>query len=197
MESTSLSLLKQIRSGHNSESEQAWQRLHEIYSPLIQSWLRKQSVVGAEADDLAQDVMIVVMRKLPSFEHNGNQGAFRKWLRLVVVNCARDFWKTKRIRPQTQNDSSFLMHMNQLADDSSELTAKWNMEHDLAVMNRLLEQVKTLVKDSTWAAFEQTSIEGRDPQEVARSLQISVGSVYTAKSRVLAKLREISRELLD
>ncbi len=197
MEPTSLSLLDQIRSAPESESAQAWQRLHDIYTPLIRNWLQKQSVVGAEADDLAQDVMIIVMRKLPGFVHNGRQGAFRKWLRLVVVNCARDFWKTNRIRPRSQNDSSFLVEMNQLADDGSAMTHKWNVEHDLAVMERILQQVRPLVKPSTWSAFEQTTILDRSPEDVAAELGISVASVYTSKSRVLSRIRKISGELLD
>ena len=197
MKQTSLTLLQQARSANKLESEQAWHRLNEIYSPLIQNWLKRQSVLGAESDDLTQDVLLVLMRKLPSFQHNGNPGAFRKWLRLVVVNCARDFWKTKRIRPQAPGDTTFLVQLNQLADDGSEMTGKWNLEHDLTVMERLLEQVQPLVKPSTWSAFEQTALAGRNPDEVAAELGISVASVYTSKSRVLTKLRKFAGELLD
>lgn len=197
MNPTSISLLEQIRIAKDAESEQAWQRLHEIYTPLIRNWLQKQSVVGVEADDLAQEVMIVVMRKVTSFEHNGREGAFRRWLRLIVVNCARDFWKTKRIRPLASDDNSFLIRMNELADDSSELTGKWNLEHDLAVMQQLLEQVRPMVNKSTWRAFEMTTILNRSPESVAKELGISVASVYTGKSRVLSRLRKIGSELLD
>jgi len=52
------------------------------------------------------------------------------------------------------------------------------------------EQVRGHFQDSTWQAFWQTAVENRPPREVADHLGLSVGAVYIAKSRVLARLRE-------
>ncbi len=194
MQPTSLSLLG-IAQESNVDDE-AWGNLHTIYEPLIRQWLRSQQIAGADADDLAQEVMLVVLKKLPSFEHNGRPGAFRKWLRLVVFNCTRDFWKAKKIRPRTVG-TGFVQMMDQLKDDSSELTQKWNLEHDLLVMNRLLGLVKIQVHVVTWTAFERLVLEGRSVAETQDKLGISTASVYAAKSRVLAKLKEMSSELID
>ena len=192
---TSLSLLAMAMK--SNVDEDAWQNLHALYSPLIRRWLRGHDVVGVDADDLAQEVMIVVMRKLPSFSHNGRTGAFRKWLRLVVFNCTRDFWKAKRIRPKTMDDTAFLRQLDQLKSDSSELTQKWNIEHDQLVIQQLLAQVEQTVQASTWKAFRLCTIEQQEPEQVARAVGISLASVYAAKSRVLARLRQLSEELID
>ncbi|MEM7453467.1 MAG: sigma-70 family RNA polymerase sigma factor [Planctomycetota bacterium] len=204
MQPTSLSLLNRIRNGLQDDSElrdddaqQAWKRLHSIYAPLVANWLRKQAVVGDDADDLAQDVLLVVLRKLPSFEHNGRAGAFRRWLRLIVINCSRDFWKAKRIRPRNSGDDSFMLGLDQLADETSGLTQRWNQEHDLLVMQRLLEQLRPQFQESTWLAFERTTLEERPAASVAKELGVSVATVYTAKSRVLSRLRQLSENILD
>ena len=191
---TSISLLNQVISG---EDDSAWQRLHGLYAPMIRNWLSRQQIVGAEADDLAQDVLVVVLRKLPSFEHNGRAGAFRKWLRMIVVNCSRDFWSSKRIRPASPGSTQFLNVLNSLGDDSSELTQKWNQDHDVYVMKKLMKDVQALVEPVTWQAFQLTSVEGKSPAEAAQQLKIAVGSVYTAKSRVLSKLRALAENLID
>ncbi len=99
------------------DDEQSWQRLHDIYAPLIRGWLSRQAVVGSDADDLTQDVLVVVLRKLPTFKHNGRPGAFRRWLRLIVVNCVRDSIKRKRFAADSQTGISELLQ--QLEDESS------------------------------------------------------------------------------
>jgi RNA polymerase sigma-70 factor (ECF subfamily) len=71
---TSLSLLERLRTAAAGASD--WQRLHDLYLPLIRSWLRRVPGVGDEADDLAQEVLVVLVRELPSFER-GRVGAFR------------------------------------------------------------------------------------------------------------------------
>ena len=192
---TSVSLLAMAMK--SQDDEVAWQSLHAIYSPLIRRWLRGHEVVGVDADDLAQEVMIVVMRKLPSFSHNGRTGAFRKWLRLIVFNCTRDFWKAKRIRPKTMDDTAFLRQLDELRSDSSELTQKWNLEHDQFVMQQLLKQVEQAVQPSTWQAFELCVIQQKDSDQVAKETGMSIASVYKAKSRVLARLRQLSDDLIE
>ena len=194
MQPTSLSLLNLAR---NADNDAAWHQLHELYAPMITNWLGRQDIAGAEAEDLAQDVMVIVLRKLPQFDHNGRQGAFRKWLRMITINCSRDFWSAKRIRAKTTGSTAFLQVLEQLSDDSSELTRKWNQEHDLAVMLGMMKQAKPSFDTKTWLAFQKTAIENLPPQQVATQLKLSVSSVYTAKSRVLSRLRQLAAELID
>src|SRR5262245_20356795 len=105
MAETSLSLLDRLRSQPDTES---WRRLVDLYTPLIHAWLRRHAVSSADADDLTQDVMAVVVRELPRFEHNQNPGAFRSWLRAVTVNRLRVLWRSRQTRPLATGDSDFL-----------------------------------------------------------------------------------------
>src|SRR5262245_13990021 len=96
MAHTSLSLLERLRSRPDADS---WRRLVELYTPLIQGWLRTHAVAPADADDLTQEVMTVVVRELPNFQHNHQRGAFRNWLRTVTVNRLRVLWRSRHNRP--------------------------------------------------------------------------------------------------
>ena len=79
----------------NESDAASWERLIELYSPLLRGWINRYEVQAADADDLIQDVLMVVMRELPSFRHNQQTGAFRSWLRRIVVNRLRNFWRAR------------------------------------------------------------------------------------------------------
>ena len=57
------------------------------------------------------------------------------------------------------------------------------------------ERVKPNVRPATWAAFWATAVDGRAGPEVAAELGMTVGAVHVARSRVLARLRAVVREL--
>jgi RNA polymerase sigma-70 factor (ECF subfamily) len=57
------------------------------------------------------------------------------------------------------------------------------------------ERIRSEVRDSTWRAFSQMVWEERDGKAVALNLGMSVGAVYIAKSRVLARLKDRIRAI--
>src|SRR5713101_7846680 len=89
---TSLSLLNRLRQAAPNPAD--WRRLHEIYRPLIRSWMRRVPGVADEADDLAQEVLVVLFRELASFERR-RDGSFRAWLRQITLNRIRAFHKAR------------------------------------------------------------------------------------------------------
>lgn len=191
---TSLSLLDRLRT---RPDEAAWRQLTGVYTNLIRAWLSKHAVALDEIDDLVQEVLLVVLNKLPDFEHNQRTGAFRCWLRRITSNCLRKFWDARRVRPRATGDSQFAQILDELEDPRSPIGQQWDQEHDLHVTHRLLEQIKPQFEPATWRAFYEVSLEGRSGAEVARELGISVNAVYIAKSRVLAKLRAEAGDLLE
>src|SRR5262245_49807587 len=80
---TSHSLLERARDPTDAAS---WRRLTDLYTPLIRRWARTYVAQAADADDVVQDVLAVLVRELPHFEHSDNPGAFRAWLRSITVN---------------------------------------------------------------------------------------------------------------
>ena len=51
-------------------------------------------------------------------------------------------------------------------------------------------QVEDEFTPRTWQAFWQTAVEARPPVAVASELGLSVGAVYIARSRVLARIKK-------
>ncbi|MEZ6129747.1 MAG: sigma-70 family RNA polymerase sigma factor [Planctomycetaceae bacterium] len=190
---TSLSLLERIRASGDAAG---WEQLVELYTPLIRIWIRRYSSSPQEADDVIQDVLAVVVRRLPDFER-ARPGSFRTWLRTITVNCLRDSWKKQRLRPVVAGGSDFQQVLEQLSDPHSELSRLWNDEHDQHVLQSLLTRLRPTVPDQTWQSFFRVAMTGEAVEAVAADLGITVNSIYIARSRVMAKLRELGRGLID
>jgi RNA polymerase sigma-70 factor (ECF subfamily) len=194
MSDTSASLLQRLREQPDGD---AWRRLVHLYTPLLKGWLGRYGLQASDVDDLTQEVLAVVVRELPRFEHNRRAGAFRRWLRTILVHRLRGFWRSRQSRPAATGDSDLARALEQLEDPESGPSKLWDQEHDRHVMARLLEQVEPEVTPATWQAFRRVVLEGQDEEAVARELGLSVNAVFIAKSRVLARLRREARDLID
>lgn len=188
---TSHSLLDRARHGRDSDS---WRRLTDLYTPLIRRWVRPHVTQAADADDVVQDVLTVLVRALSHFEHNQRPGAFRTWLRGLTVNRLRVYWRTRQ--PAVGGDSHAAI-LRELEDPGSTLGRAWDEEHDRHVAATLLESIRLEFQPATWRAFEATVREARPPAEVAAELGLSPNAVLIAKSRVLKKLRDRAGALIE
>ena len=137
------------------------------------------------------------MRKLPEFQRDPRPGAFRRWLQSVTLNCLRDAWRSRRIRPAATGKSEFLAVLEQLQDPHSGLSRLWESEHNRHVTARLLAMIRPDFEPRTWRAFERVVLEGAVPDQVAGELGVSANAVFIAKSRVLSRLRQVGRGLID
>jgi RNA polymerase sigma-70 factor (ECF subfamily) len=194
MNETSLSLLDRAR---NDPHDGSWERLADLYTPLVRGWLMRMGVQPADADDLVQEILLAVLRELPDFRHSGRTGAFRSWLRTILSYRARDFWRSARYRPSAAGGTSWAERLDQLADEKSDASREWDLEHDRHVMARLLEQVRPRFDPKTWEAFRRQVFDGQRADAVAAEVGLSLNSVYVARSRVLSTLRREAAGLID
>ena len=194
MNSTSISLLNRLQQSDDSNN---WNRLVELYTPLLQRWLRKYDVQANDADDLVQEVLMAVSKDLGSFDHNGRPGAFRSWLRTILVHRLRNFWRARGRRPQARGDSDIDRRLAQLEDPASEMSEIWNRQHDWYVAKQLLALTQPSFAPGTWSAFCRVTLDGARPDVVATELGISLNAVFIAKSRVLRRLREEAEGLVE
>lgn len=115
---TSVSLLDALRSGSD---DQSWRRLVDLYGPLLRNWLKRHGAGPHDADDVVQDVLAVVVRKLPTFEREPRTGAFRAWLRAITVNCLREHLAQTAAAASAVGGSDFGLMIDQLEDPHSSL----------------------------------------------------------------------------
>ncbi len=192
MDLTSVSLLDRLKVARPEAAD--WQHLQGIYLPLIQRWACRVPGLRDEADDLAQEVFLVVIRELPRFERR-REGSFRAWLRTITVNKARSFCK-QRDRRRTVGLDLTDGFLDKMADPESDLARQWDREHDELVVQKVLAAVQPDFTPPTWEAFRRFAIDGLPAARVAEELGMTENAVLLAKSRVVRRLREEAGDLL-
>ena len=108
-----------------------------------------------------------------------------------------EFWRAKKIQPVATGKTSFQESLNQLQSENSELSQQWNREYDQHVLATLLNQIEIEFRPSTWEAFKRVAVDGAKPADVAAELEVTVNSVFIAKSRVMARLKAVGKYMID
>jgi RNA polymerase sigma-70 factor (ECF subfamily) len=193
MDETRLSLLFRAQAGE----ENAWKDLTDLYRPLIIGWLNSQGVPASDLEDLSQDVLLSVVKNLPTFQHSGRRGAFRSWLRTIICSRTADYWRAVDAGTKASGGSGATAALQQIADPDSDLNRQWDEEHDRYVLNCLLDLVEEEFEPATLQAFRRLALDGASGAETAEELGLSVAAVYVAKSRVLQRIRQEAEGLID
>lgn len=180
MNETPRSLLKRLRT---EPDEQSWKCLVDLYTPLLRHWLQQAGVVGSDADDLMQEVFVAVVREIPSFEHNRRRGAFRCWLRTILVNRLRGYWNAKRTTRAFLHPDGEAAVLEILEDPASDLNQLWEREYDVYLAQRVLQLIEKDFTASTWHVFRRVVLDGAKPAEVAAETGLSVNAVLLANPR--------------
>jgi RNA polymerase sigma-70 factor (ECF subfamily) len=184
---TPASLLERLR---QPAPESAWTRFVQLYTPLLFFWARRLGLRDADAADLVQDVLTLLVRKLPEFSYDRNK-SFHAWLCTVTLNC----WRNRARRAELPREA----HPPDLEGlpDSDPGDLLGEIEYRNWLVGRALELMRAEFQPSTWKACWECVVSGRPAADVAAELGISVGAVYMAKSRVLSRLRQELTDLLD
>jgi RNA polymerase sigma-70 factor (ECF subfamily) len=188
METTSISLLEQLRKPLDQE---AWERFVRLYTPLMNHWARRLNGQGQDAEDLVQDVFALLVRKLPEFRYNRRK-SFRGWLWTVTLNK----WRQKR-RQRAVAEAASGPDALALLEDPAGPDAVENAEYREYLVGRALQLMQSEFRPTTWKACWQLIVAGRPAEEVAAELGMGIDAVYAAKSRVLRRLRRELEGLID
>ena len=175
----------------------AWQRLVETFGPIVYRWCRSAGVSAADSPDLVQDVFASLAKGIGDFERQKTVGSFRSWLATVTRNRIRDYYRRDLVKnPQAKGGTEFLDVMHNVPDHlDASLSAISQVDLERHLPRRILDLVQNEIEPRTWQAFWMTTVDSLAPAEVAEQLQMSLASVYQARSRVLRRVRRRLEEL--
>ena len=185
------SLLVRIR---DTGDRQAWSQFVEVYAPLVYGFARKHGLQDADAADLTQDVMQSVAGAVRALAYDPRRGSFRGWLHTVARNRLLDF---RRKRQARGSGDTAVQAVLEAQPAPPEPDPDWDRDYERRVFAWAAERVRVEFREPTWRAFWLTAVEGRPGDEAAAELGLSLGAVHVAKSRVLARLKETVRPLLE
>jgi RNA polymerase sigma-70 factor (ECF subfamily) len=189
--STHLSLLLRLCDVHDHE---AWVEFVTLYEPVVYRLLRQRGLQDNDARDLMQELFLAISRNIDRWKPAHGKGSFRAWLWRVVRNLVIN-WLKSRQRSVLAGGTELNALLDQLPAAGEKDTIEFDRELQRALFHRAVEQVQTQVQPATWQAFWETSVIGRPTDEVAIKLGMSVGAVWVAKCRVVARLKAAVGEM--
>src|SRR5580704_88537 len=86
---TSRSLLARVQADEPS----AWERLVQLYAPLVLHWCRRSRLQEQDVADIFQDVFQAVVAHVAGFHKEREGDTFRGWLRRITQNKLRDHFR--------------------------------------------------------------------------------------------------------
>jgi RNA polymerase sigma-70 factor (ECF subfamily) len=191
-DTTSLSLLARLRANQPT----AWERLVELYAPLVYHWCRRCGLGPEDTADVFQDVFRSVYQHIGAFRREQGD-SFRGWLRTITRNKVRDHFRRVQGQPQAPGGTDAQRRLQDVPEP--DLSEADPAEADLLhrQLHAALEHIRGEFTERTWRAFWQVQMEGRATEEVGAALGLTPAAVRKAKFRVLRRLREELGELLE
>ena len=185
---TRLSLLARLR---GPRDEEAWGQFVAIYDPLVYRLARQRGWQDADARELTQEILLAVAGAIGRWDADPSKGSFRGWLFRIARNLMVNFWKRRQRQPLAAGGSDMLERLAaQPADEGSD-AAWFDEEYRREIFRWAAEQVRSEFREATWDAFWWTCVDGRPIANVAAQLGISTGAAYVARSRVMARLKQV------
>jgi len=165
-----------------TQDRAAFSELFAYYAPRVKSYLMRLGSDGAQAEEIAQDVMVTVWRKANLFDRR--QASVSTWIFRIARNRRIDvFRRTKK--PNLDPEETMLLPSGVAAPDAG-VDAMETETRVRNAMNELPEEQLQLLKLSFY--------EGLSHSEIAEKLKVPLGTV---KSRIRLAFSKMKARLDD
>ena len=190
-DTTRVTLLHRLN--QNPADQLSWAEFVTFYGPPIRGWLTHWGLQEADAQDVAQNVLMRLTAKLPQFKYDPSK-SFRGWLKTLTHHAWHDFVTEAGYRTRGSGDTSVLDQLQSI-EAREDLAARVEATFDKELLEMALLRAKARVADNTWLAFKLAALDGVPPQAVADQLGVRVSQVYLAKHRLQKLVQEEIRAL--
>jgi RNA polymerase sigma-70 factor, ECF subfamily len=192
-EPTRASLILRLQ---DAEDMAAWDEFASIYGPVVFKVAISRGFQAADAENLVQEVFMSVASSVTNWLQRDDRGTFRAWLLRIARNAAVDMITQKATRSLGRDGSDAYAHLANLPAPS-EFSSALDLEYERTVFQWAAERVRESVAEHTWQAFWLTSIEGLTVEAAADQLNTRPGNIYFARSRVMARIKELVQKYQD
>lgn len=198
------SLLARLRNLDDSQNWQAgWEEFFALYHPVIYRRALKAGLVEADAEDVVQDIVIGIARKLPTFHYDPQKGSFKTWLFRIVRNKIVDHLR----RRGRQNRGPLVamaaeldaeLPVDEVADEQTlSPDREWDLAWETNLRRAALDHVAQRVNPMTMRIYLYHVVDGHTVAETVehfRESRVAEAAVHLAKHRVKKML---DRKLLE
>lgn len=174
----------------NVDDVAAWDEFVGLYGPVIYRAARARDLQPTDAENLVQQVLLKVTKSITRWLERSERGPFRAWLLTIARNEAVNMLTLRATRPLGEDGDEAMQKMRELPV-FGEITSLIELEYERAVFRWAADHVKQDVADHTWQAFWLTHVDGLTIAEAAKKLATRPGNIHFARSRVMARIKEL------
>jgi RNA polymerase sigma-70 factor (ECF subfamily) len=189
---TRRSLLSRLR---NMGDDASWRAFFDAYWRLIYNVARKSGLSDEDAQDVVQETVISVAKKMPEFRYDPAKGSFKRWLLIITQRRIHD-----RLRrhyqsvPTASISAAEDMPASVLAPDAA-MQAAWEEEWQKNVFHAALARVRQKVNPKHFQVFDYCVLQNMRASEVARRLGLTAAQVYLNKHRTMLAVKRAVKEV--
>jgi len=197
---TRRTLLSRLR---NLDDQESWRTFFDLYWRLLYNVARKSGLDDAGAQEIVQDTVIAVARKMPGFRYDPQRGTFRQWLLRITRRRIVDHLRRIYRQPQRADVSPELLdeheeHSGAITDEgTSGIEAMWNEEWEKATFEAALAEVRAASNPRHFQVFDYCVLKEWPVAKVAATLGLNSAQVYLAKHRVAQAMKRAVRRIND
>jgi len=196
-DSSSKSISTNFLAGIQGQTPEAWERLVDLYGPVVYHWCRQSNLRAEDAADVVQEVFAAAARAVAGFHRDQPGDSFSAWLRTITRNKIRDYFRRRQGKAVAKGGTQAQRRIMEIPEppELDEPTQTEQADDHSLLSHRALELVRAEFEEKTWQAFWLVAVEERSPADIAEELGMTLHAVYKAKSRVLIRLRQELDEL--
>ena len=194
---TRQSLLARMKSWDDQIS---WQDFFNTYWRLIYGVAIQSGLTATEAEEVVQETVLSVAKKMGDFRNDPALGSFKGWLLLITRRRIADqFRKRPRLFAQLarrSNDTTGTDAMERVPDPASlNLDAVWEEQWEKNLVEVAMDNVKRRTSPKQYLLFHQLVVKEWPASKVAGKYGVNLAQVYMAKYRVSGLIKKEVKNL--
>ncbi len=174
----------------NWGDEESWHEFYQIYERLIYESALKAGLRNVEAQEVVQETLLSVAKKIAGFDYNPETGSFKGWLLQITRRRIIDQFRKRKPEATPSANGAVLPGVEQMSDPSSRLEALWNEEWHLALLDMARAVVQRKVGARQYRMFDLYVLQQLPLKNVTKTLGVNAAQVYMAKYRITKLLKK-------
>jgi RNA polymerase sigma-70 factor (ECF subfamily) len=193
---TRQTLLSRLRDLDDRES---WRTFFDLYWRLLYTVACRSGLDDAAAQEIVQETVIAVARKMPDFRYDPASGTFRQWLLRITRRRIVDHLRLRYRQPLRAEINPEMLdaaeeHAEAITDRSAgAIEQAWDEEWERATFEAALARVRMEVNPQHFQIFDCCVLKAWPPAKVAATLGVNTAQVYLAKHRVAQAMKRAVR----
>jgi RNA polymerase sigma-70 factor (ECF subfamily) len=195
---TRASLVSRLKHWDDQES---WRDFFSTYWKLIYNVATKAGLDDSSAQDVVQETIIAVARKLRDFKYDPQIGSFKAWLLTITRRRILDHFRAgyrdlslSKKADDGQADRATPL-LARIPDPGQAWECLWDEEWEKNLWEVALENAKKKTRPRQYQIFDCFVLKNWPMQQVKTQLGVSSGQIYFAKYKVSAVLQKELRAL--